>query len=73
MPEKSAMDKAFALLDELEQCEGPCGSLCLHCPEAYALDHIKKVINELISELDHWGSEATYWQTKYEKVTHADA
>lgn len=69
MPEKSAMDKAFELLDELEECEGPCGKLCLHCPEAYALEHIKKVINSLIEDIDYWSSEATHWKTKCEEGT----
>lgn len=72
MPEKSAIDKAFALIDELDHCEGPCGNLCLHCPEAYALDHIKKVIDELICEIDYQSSDAIYWQTKYEEAMHAD-
>lgn len=63
MPEKSAIDKAFELLDELEECEGPCGKLCLHCPEAYALAHIKKVVNDLIAELENANAEIVFWQT----------
>lgn len=60
MIEKSAMDKAFELLDELEECEGPCGKLCLHCPEAYALAHIKKVVYDLITELENANADATF-------------
>lgn len=63
MIEKSAMDKAFELLDELEECEGPCGKLCLHCPEAYALAHIKEVVNDLIAELEEANAGVAFWET----------
>lgn len=55
---KSAIEEANALLVELEECEGPCSKLCLHCPEAYALAHIKKVVENLIEELTHQTSDA---------------
>lgn len=63
MPEKSTINKALELLDELEECEGPCGKLCLHCPEAYALAHIKKVVNDLIAELEDANAEIAFGQT----------
>lgn len=63
MPEKSTINKALELLDELEKCEGPCGKLCLHCPEAYALAHIKKVVTDLIAELEDANAEIAFGQT----------
>lgn len=60
--EKSAIEEAVALLIELEECEGPCGKLCLHCPEAYALEHIKKVVHLLMMELEDQTDEANYYK-----------
>lgn len=38
------------LIEELRECEGPCGQLCLHCPSAYILDVIIQMIEDLRQE-----------------------
>jgi hypothetical protein len=38
------------LLDDLETCRGPCGKLCLSCPEGWYLSEIRDVIVNLMKE-----------------------
>ena len=38
------------LLDVLEGCTGPCGRLCLSCPESEDLPEIYEVLKALMSE-----------------------
>lgn len=40
------------MLDEIDTCRGPCGKLCLSCPEGWYLKEIKKVIVGLMEERD---------------------
>ena len=42
--------KAEDLLEELDSCHGPCGELCVSCPEAHYLKEIRDVLEELIRE-----------------------
>ena len=43
-------EKIDKLIEELRECEGPCGQLCLHCPSAYILDVIIQTIEDLRQE-----------------------
>ena len=45
---------AKELLEELNDCYGPCNKLCLSCPESRYLPEIKQVIEDLIEELDKY-------------------
>ena len=38
------------LLYDLDHCTGPCGELCLSCPESHELQEIRQVIADLIEE-----------------------
>ena len=38
------------MLDEIDTCRGPCGKLCLSCPEGWYLKEIKSVIVRLMEE-----------------------
>jgi len=38
------------LLKDLDTCTGPCGNLCLSCPESRYLQEIKDVIVQLMDE-----------------------
>ena len=38
------------LLDELDTCTGPCGKLCLSCPESRYLPEIREVLVKLMDE-----------------------
>lgn len=42
------------LVSDLENCTGPCGNLCLSCPESYELAEIHDIIQELIEERDRY-------------------
>ena len=41
---------AEELLKDFEDCYGPCGKMCLSCPEAHYLREIKEVIENLLNE-----------------------
>lgn len=41
---------AEEMIEEIDECRGPCGKLCLSCPEGYYLQEIKDVISGLIAE-----------------------
>lgn len=43
---------AEEMIEEIDECRGPCGKLCLSCPEGYYLQEIKDVISGLIAERD---------------------
>lgn len=38
------------LLEDIETCTGPCGRLCLSCPESRYLEEIHDVLKNLIEE-----------------------
>ena len=38
------------LLEDIENCEGPCLKLCAYCPEQMYLREIKEVVESLLSE-----------------------
>lgn len=38
------------LLEDLETCTGPCGRMCLSCPESRYIAEIRDVIIKLIDE-----------------------
>lgn len=38
------------MLDEIDTCRGPCGKLCLSCPEGWYLKEIKETLVGLIEE-----------------------
>ena len=40
------------MLDEIDTCRGPCGKLCLSCPDGWYLKEIKSVIVGLMEERD---------------------
>ena len=44
---------AEELLKDIDNCYGPCGQLCLSCPEAHYLREIKEVIEGLMKERDN--------------------
>lgn len=41
---------AEELLNEIDDCCGPCGQLCLSCPEARYLREIREVVENLLME-----------------------
>lgn len=41
---------ADELLKEIDECCGPCGKLCISCPEGRYLKEIKEVIKALLKE-----------------------
>lgn len=41
---------AEELLDEIDDCRGPCGELCVSCPDGYYLADIREVIEGLMKE-----------------------
>jgi len=38
------------MLEDLETCLGPCGKMCISCPEGAYVDEIHRIIKELIEE-----------------------
>ena len=44
--------KPEMLIDDLDDCRGPCGKLCISCPEGWYLDTIKQCIVALMKERD---------------------
>ncbi len=38
------------LLEDLETCTGPCGRMCLSCPESRYVAEIHEVLENLINE-----------------------
>lgn len=38
------------LLKDLEECTGPCGRMCLSCPESRYVAEIHEVLEKLINE-----------------------
>lgn len=38
------------LLEDIEECTGPCGKLCLSCPESRYLPEIYEVLKTLMEE-----------------------
>ena len=45
---------AEKLLEEIDDCYGPCGRICLSCPEAHYLKEIRDVIVALMEERDKY-------------------
>lgn len=45
------------LLKDLDECIGPCGRMCLSCPESRYIAEIKEVVEKLIHENDILRSE----------------
>lgn len=45
---------AEELLKDLEDCYGPCGKMCLSCPESRYLNEIKEVVEGLMRERDEY-------------------
>lgn len=45
---------AEQLIEELDDCYGPCGRLCLSCPEARYLKEIRDVVVALMAERDKY-------------------
>lgn len=43
---------AKELLDDLESCTGPCGRMCLSCPESRYVAEIHEVLLTLMNEND---------------------
>lgn len=43
---------AKELLDDLESCTGPCGRMCLSCPESRYVAEIHEVLLMLMDEND---------------------
>ena len=41
---------AEELLNEIDNCCGPCGELCITCPEGRYLHEIREVIENLLKE-----------------------
>lgn len=44
------MMKPEYLIEDLETCRGPCGKLCLSCPEGWYLKEIREVVVHLMEE-----------------------
>ena len=38
------------LLKDLDECVGPCGRMCLSCPESRYIAEIKEVVEKLIND-----------------------
>lgn len=38
------------LLNDLKNCKGPCGEICIHCREAYRLREIYETLKMLMTE-----------------------
>lgn len=45
---------AEELIEDINSCYGPCGKLCLSCPEAHYLREIKQVVEDLMLERDRY-------------------
>ena len=43
---------AKEMIEDIDTCRGPCGKLCLSCPEGWYLKEIKEVIVNLMEEND---------------------
>ena len=43
---------AEELIRDIDSCYGPCGELCLSCPEAHYLKEIREVVAGLMEERD---------------------
>ena len=41
---------AEELIHDIDTCHGPCGDLCLSCPEAHYLKDIREVVVGLMDE-----------------------
>ena len=41
---------AQELLDEIDDCYGPCCKICISCPEGHYLKEIREVVAELLRE-----------------------
>jgi len=41
---------AKELLKDLEECTGPCGRMCLSCPESRYISEIREVLVKLLDE-----------------------
>ena len=42
------------MIYDLENCTGPCGRLCINCPQGHYLDIIKETIQDLMDERDKY-------------------
>ena len=47
---------AEELLNDIDHCCGPCGDMCLSCPESHYLNEIRDVIVSLMEERDMYKS-----------------
>ena len=47
------------LLKDLEECTGPCGRMCLSCPESRYVAEIHEVLEKLIDENERLRSALT--------------
>ena len=45
---------AEELLADLEECVGPCGRMCLSCPESRYVAEIHEVLQNLIEERNYY-------------------
>lgn len=45
------------LLEDIENCEGPCLKMCAYCPEQMYLREIKEVVMNLLAENKELKSE----------------
>lgn len=43
---------AEELIQDIDDCHGPCGRLCMSCPEAHYLKEIRDVVVSLMKERD---------------------
>lgn len=41
-------------LKDMEDCYGPCGRMCLSCPEAHYLKDVRDMVENLMNERDNY-------------------
>ena len=41
-------------LQDMEDCYGPCGRMCLSCPEAHYLKEVRDMVEVLMNERDNY-------------------
>ena len=49
-------------LRDTEDCYGPCGRMCLSCPEAYYFREIKEMVETLVKDRDKYKRLATLYR-----------
>ena len=47
---------AEQLIEQIDECIGPCDRICISCPEGESLKEIRNIVADLIAERDRYKS-----------------